>query len=184
MDFVPGRDLKEIRNEAKQNGRFLAETDVLSWANQLSGALEYLHSQDHAIVHRDIKPSNLKVTPAGVLKLVDFGLVKLLASDERTVTVIQGLGTAYYTPLEQYGGDSGHTDARTDIYSFGATPYHLLTNEPPAEAKQRFLRSDPLQPMRSIKPPVSANTHEPNLRALPLHPHRRPPNLPPLHPTI
>src|ERR1700730_11839196 len=61
MDFVPGRDLKEIMNEAKQNGRFLAEAEVLGWASQLSAALEYLHRQDHAIVHRDIKPSNLKV---------------------------------------------------------------------------------------------------------------------------
>jgi eukaryotic-like serine/threonine-protein kinase len=177
MDFVPGRDLKEITNEAKQNSRFLSETDVLSWASQLSGALEYLHNQDHAIVHRDIKPSNLKVTPAGVLKLVDFGLVKLLASDERTVTVIQGLGTAYYTPLEQYGGDSGHTDARTDIYSFGATLYHLLTNEPPAEAKERFLRSDALKPMRSINPAVSANTEQAILWAMALHPDDRPPDV-------
>src|SRR5258708_8199352 len=63
MDFVPGRDLKEIMNEAKQNGRFLAETDILSWANQLSGALEYLHNQDHAILHHHINPTNLKVPP-------------------------------------------------------------------------------------------------------------------------
>src|SRR5258708_12051581 len=152
MDFVPGRDLKEIRNEAKEKGLFLAETDVLSWRNQLSGALEYLHSQDHAIVHRDIKPSNLKVTPAGVLKLVDFGLVKLLVSDERTVSVIQGLGTAYYTPLEQYGGDSGHTDARTDIYSFRATLYPLLTNNPPAEAKTRLPRPPPPKPLPPHNP--------------------------------
>jgi eukaryotic-like serine/threonine-protein kinase len=177
MDFVPGRDLKEIMNEAKQNSRFLLEADVLSWAAQLAAALEYLHHQDHVIVHRDIKPSNLKVTPAGVLKLVDFGLVKLLVSDERTVTVIQGLGTAYYTPLEQYGGDSGHTDARTDIYSFGATLYNLLTNEPPAEAKQRFLRADALKPMRSINPAVSVTTEQAILWAMALHPDDRPPDV-------
>ena len=141
MDFVPGRDLRDVMNEAKQNGRFLEENEVLGWADQLANALEYLHQQDSSIVHRDIKPSNLKITPSGLIKLVDFGLVKLLVPDERTVTVIQGLGTAYYTPLEQYGGDSGHTDGRTDIYAFGATLYHLLTNEPPAEAKQRFLYS-------------------------------------------
>ena len=177
MDFVPGRDLKEIMNEAKQNNRFLPEAEVLSWAVQLAGALQYLHRQEHAIVHRDIKPSNLKVTPTGLLKLVDFGLVKLLASDERTVTVIQGLGTAYYTPLEQYGGDSGHTDARTDIYSFGATLYHLLTNEPPAEAKERFLRADALKPIRSINPAVSANTEQAILWAMALHPDDRPPDV-------
>ncbi len=181
MDFVPGRDLKEIMNEAKQANRFLPEAEVLNWANQLAGALEYLHSQDHAIVHRDIKPSNLKVTPAGVLKLVDFGLVKQLAPDERTVTVIQGLGTAYYTPLEQYGGDTGHTDARADIYSFGATLYHLLTNEPPAEAKERFLRSEALKPIRSINPTVTANTEQAINWAMALHPDDRPPDVATFH---
>jgi len=86
--------------------------------------LEYLHSQDPPIVHRDIKPSNLKLTPVGLLKLVDFGLVKILASDEMTITdVLQGRAVRLYsTPLEQYGGDAGHTDARSDIYSFGLYP--------------------------------------------------------------
>jgi serine/threonine-protein kinase len=177
MDYVPGRDLREIMNEARQNGRFAPEADVLAWAMQLADALEYLHKQESPIVHRDIKPSNLKVTPSGLLKLVDFGLVKLLALDERTVTIIQGVGTAYYTPLEQYGGDTGHTDARTDIYSFGATLYHLLTNEPPAEAKQRFLRAGALKPIRSINPAVSANTEQAILWAIALHPDDRPPDV-------
>jgi serine/threonine protein kinase len=177
MDFVPGRDLRDIMNEAKQNNLFLDESEVLSWADQLANALEYLHRQDSSIVHRDIKPSNLKITPSGLIKLVDFGLVKLLVPDERTVTVIQGLGTAYYTPLEQYGGDSGHTDARTDIYAFGATLYHLLTNEPPAEAKQRFLRAGSLKPIRSINPAVSARTEQAINWAMALHPDDRPPDV-------
>ena len=177
MDYVPGRDLREIMTEARANGRFLAESDVLNWAMQLADALEYLHRQDQPIVHRDIKPSNLKLTPSGTLKLVDFGLVKLLASDERTVTVIQGVGTAYYTPLEQYGGDSGHTDARSDLYSFGATLYHLLTNEPPAEAKQRFLRSDALKPMRGLNPSVGTSVEQAIGWALALHPDDRPPDV-------
>jgi serine/threonine-protein kinase len=177
MDFVPGRDLRDVMNEAKQNGRFLEENEVLGWADQLANALEYLHQQDSSIVHRDIKPSNLKITPSGLIKLVDFGLVKLLVPDERTVTVIQGMGTAYYTPLEQYGGDSGHTDGRTDIYAFGATLYHLLTNEPPAEAKQRFLRPDSLKPIRSINPAVSAHTEQAINWAMALHPDDRPPDV-------
>jgi serine/threonine-protein kinase len=177
MDFVPGKDLRELVAEAKANGRFLGEGEVLSWAFQLADALEYLHRQDSPIVHRDIKPSNLKITPSGLLKLVDFGLVKQLATDERTVTVIQGVGTAYYTPLEQYGGDTGHTDARTDIYSFGATLYHLLTNEPPAEAKGRFLRADALKPIRAINPAVTASTEQAVAWAMALHPDDRPPDV-------
>jgi eukaryotic-like serine/threonine-protein kinase len=178
MDFVPGRDLREILAEARQTGDFIPERNVIAWATQLADALEYMHRQDHPIVHRDIKPSNIKITPSGLVKLVDFGLVKLLAADERTVTVIQGVGTAYYTPLEQYGGDTGHTDARTDIYSFGATLYHLLTNEPPAEAKQRFLNSGSLKPIRSVNPAVSLNTEQAILWAMALHPNDRPPDIP------
>ncbi|MGQ0604149.1 MAG: serine/threonine-protein kinase [Anaerolineales bacterium] len=174
MDFVPGRDLKEIMDEARQNGRFLAESDVLDWAHQLLDALEFLHRQDPPVVHRDIKPSNVKLTPDGRLKLVDFGLVKLLGPEERTVTIVQGLGTVYYTPLEQYGGDTGNTDARSDIYAFGATLYHLLTNEPPAEAKQRFLRPEALRPPRSLNPNLSTRTERVILRAMAMHPDGRP----------
>lgn len=177
MDYVPGRDLKEIMDEARQNGRFLSETEVLGWANQLMAALEYLHAQEPPIVHRDIKPSNLKFTPSGLLKLVDFGLVKLLAPDERTVTVVQGLGTIFYTPLEQYGGDTGNTDARADIYAFGATLYHLLTNEPPAEAKQRFLRPEVLKLPRSINAALSGRVEKVMLWAMALHPNERPPSI-------
>ncbi|MGH2521590.1 MAG: serine/threonine-protein kinase, partial [Anaerolineales bacterium] len=178
MDYVPGRNLKEIMDEARQNGRFLSEAEVLGWAGQLADALGYLHRQEPPIVHRDIKPSNLKLTPNGLLKLVDFGLVKLLApDDERTVTLVQGLGSAHYTPLEQYGSDSGHTDARADIYSFSATLYHLLTNEPPAEAKQRFLRPDSLKLPRNLNPALSVNTERALLWALALHPDDRPPDV-------
>ncbi len=57
--------LRTLMLEAKQEGRFLFEVDVLNWAGQLANALIYLHSQDPPILHRDIKPSNLKVTPRG-----------------------------------------------------------------------------------------------------------------------
>ncbi len=177
MDFVPGRDLKTILDEARQNGDFLAESDVLKWALQLADALSYLHQQVPPIIHRDIKPSNLRLTPNGVLKLVDFGLVKLVAPDERTVTVVQGLGTAHYIPLEQYGDDTGHTDGRTDLYSLGATLYHLLTNEAPPEAKQRFLRPNSLKPPRSLNPAVSVHTERAILWAMALHPDDRPPDV-------
>ena len=174
MDFVPGKDLRTLMHEAKQSGSFLDEGDVLNWAGQLCDALIYLHSQEPPILHRDIKPSNLKLTPSGLLKLVDFGLVKVLAPGEVTVTILQGQGTALYTPLEQYGGDSGHTDLRSDIYAFGATLYHLLTNTAPTDARERFLNPDSLVSPQKINPDITPRTERAILWAMNLHPDERP----------
>jgi serine/threonine-protein kinase len=174
MDFVPGKDLRQLMMEARQNNTFLPEEDVLEWAKQLGEALKFLHIQEPSILHRDIKPSNLKLTPSGLVKLVDFGLVKMLAPGEVTITVLQGQGTALYTPLEQYGGDSGHTDARSDIYAFGGTLYHLLTNEPPLNVRDRFLNPGSLPRIRDINPDVSTRTERAVHWALQLHPEDRP----------
>jgi serine/threonine-protein kinase len=181
MDYVPGKDLRTLMMEARQREKKLSERDVLTWAAQLSDALSYMHSQDPPILHRDIKPSNLKLTPSGLIKLVDFGLVKILASEEMTVSVLQGRGTAIYTPLEQYGGDTGHTDARSDIYSFGATLYHLLTNHPPVEARERFLHPDILVPPRQLNPDLTTRTDRAILWALSLHPDDRPQDVEAFH---
>ena len=174
MDYVPGKDLRTLLLEARRKKTFLKEIDVLGWGDQLANALAFLHSQEPPIVHRDIKPSNLKLMPNGLLKLVDFGLVKILAPEEVTITIIQGQGTALYTPLEQYGGSDAHTDIRSDIYAFGATLYHLLTNESPADARKRFLHPESLVPLRQINPAVSMRTERAVLWAMSLHPDERP----------
>jgi len=174
MDFVPGKDLRQLMMDAQQQDTFLTEDEVLDWASQLADALKYLHTQDPAILHRDIKPSNLKLTPNGLVKLVDFGLVKMLAPGEVTITVLQGQGTALYTPLEQYGGDVGHTDARSDVYAFGATLYHLLTNQAPVNVRDRFLNPGSLTPVRQINPNVSIRTERAIHWAMQLHPEDRP----------
>jgi serine/threonine-protein kinase len=174
MDYVPGKDLRTLMLEARQDNRFLDEIDVLAWANQLADALSYLHNLQPPVLHRDIKPSNLKLTPAGLLKLVDFGLVKVLMPGEVTITVLQGQGTAIYTPLEQLGGDSGHTDARSDIYTFGATLYNLLTNQAPTEARERFLDPSLFIAPRKINPLISLRTEKAILWAMGLHPNERP----------
>jgi serine/threonine protein kinase len=173
MDYVPGKDLRTLMQEQKRMGKFLAERDVLNWADQIADALIYLHSQSPAILHRDIKPSNIKLTPNGIIKLVDFGLVKLLVSGEKTVTVVHGHGSAYYTPLEQYGGDTGHTDPRSDVYSFGATLYHLFTNQPPREARERFLDVESELPIREYNKNISPRTEKAVMIAMSVHPDQR-----------
>lgn len=175
MDYVPGQDLKQILDEARRNGRFLPEKQVLQWAQQIMDALAYLHRQDPPILHRDIKPANIKLTPDNRIKLVDFGLVKLMAPDDnRTITVLQGRGTALYTPLEQYGGDSAHTDVRTDIYALGATLYHLLTGRPPLEARARFLNPGLLRRPQEVNDGISRHVSEAILWAMEMHPSQRP----------
>ncbi len=174
MDYIPGQDLRSLLMEARRNKRYLPEKEVLTWADQIANALTFLHGQEPPIVHRDIKPSNLKLMPHGLIKLVDFGLVKILAPEEVTITIIQGQGTALYTPLEQYGGSDAHTDIRSDIYSFAATLYHLLTNEPPADARKRFLSPESLIPLRQVNSSLSPRTEKAVMWAMSMHPDERP----------
>ncbi len=177
MDFVPGQDLREVIEHARHKEQFIPEDQVLTWGEQLIDALEYLHQQDPPVLHRDIKPSNIKLMPNGTIKLVDFGLVKLMVPDDnRTVTVLQGRATIQYAPLEQIGGDTGYTDSRSDIYSLGATLYHLLTNEPPPDAKTRYVRGKRQSTLSisEINHKVSPQTEQAVLHALGLHPEDRP----------
>ncbi|MEJ2484102.1 MAG: serine/threonine-protein kinase [Anaerolineales bacterium] len=163
-----------LPGDTKRQTREQFQREAIVLARQICNALIFLHSQDPPILHRDIKPSNLKLTPNDVVKLVDFGLVKILSTDDATITIVQGRGTALYTPLEQYGGDTGHTDARSDIYALGATLYHLLTNTPPAEARERFLHPERSVQMREINPDISPRTERAIDWALSLHPDHRP----------
>lgn len=173
MDYVPGDDLRTLMLDEKKRGKYLPERVVLSWADQIADALIYLHNQSPVILHRDIKPSNIKLTPNGIIKLVDFGLVKILISGEKTITVVHGHGSAYYTPLEQYGGDTGHTDPRSDVYSFGATLYHLMTNKAPKEARERFLDLEGELPIRDSNKNISPRTERAINIAMNVHPDKR-----------
>lgn len=175
MDFVEGEDLSALVDQARAAGKFLPVDHVLAWTRQLASALGYLHNQAPPILHRDIKPSNIKLTPSGTIKLVDFGLVKAVTQDDTaTITVIQGRGTAPYTPLEQYGGEVLHTDARSDVYALGATLYHLLTNRAPESARDRFLKPSSMVEPRRLNSGVPEALSSATMTAMSLHPDDRP----------
>jgi len=175
MDYVHGPDLHQLVADTRREGRFLPESTVLAWADQLCDALNYLHHQSPPVLHRDIKPANIKLTPEGRVKLVDFGLVKPLDPDDpSTRTGLHGVGSLPYTPLEQYVDEVGHTDPRSDVYGLGATLYHLLTGQEPPSAQARFLNPMVLTPPCRINPAISPEVEAATLLAMGLHPQERP----------
>ena len=94
---------------------------------QVGAALE--RAAERGIVHRDIKPENLLVTRSGEVKVADFGLARLAADDVELTQAGTTLGTPLYMSPEQGRGEA--VDARSDLYSLGATVYHLLAGRPP-----------------------------------------------------
>ena len=149
MDYVEGKSLHELLLE---RGGPLEETDVLGWARQVCDALTYLHTHSPPIIHRDIKPENIIITAADRAILVDFGISKLY-DPGKGPTVGAKAVTPGYSPLEQYG--RGRTDARSDVYSLGATLYSLLTGKLPPEAPDLSSGADTLVPPREVNPAVS-----------------------------
>src|SRR5947199_46808 len=161
MEFVPGRTLEQILENAKAP---LDEEQVIKWMTQVCEALSYIHSQSPPIILRDLKPGNIMITPDNNIQLIDFGIARKFDPNKRTNT--ENLGTISYASPEHLGsitapgqkrsalnpGKLVQTDARSDIYSLGATMYHLLTNHEP----------DPIQT------PVSGSilARNPRLRAV------------------
>jgi serine/threonine protein kinase len=172
MDYVEGEDLLSLLERTKQP---LDEQSVLRWAEQVLDALAYLHTQrPQSIIHRDIKPANLRTNLLGQVKLVDFGLVKLLdRNSPETKLELRGIGTPAYAPLEQFASSDDHTDTRSDIYALGATLYHLLTNFYPPDVHQRMLNPDSLPRPRQLNQMLSENTERVILKAMEVYPNDR-----------
>jgi serine/threonine protein kinase len=126
MEYVDGVNLRRLMQE----GRLTPEM-ALKMVPQICEALEYAHNE--AIVHRDIKPENLLLDHKGQVKIADFGLAKLLGSDENLAHLTgtgEVMGTYQYMAPEQMQHPSA-VDHRADIYSLGVVFYEMLTGELP-----------------------------------------------------
>ena len=154
MEYVQGTSLQD-RIAAKASVGGLPLEEALHYVVQIAGALAAAHAA--GIVHRDVKPGNIMVTEAGQVKLLDFGLAKLLECgeiDESATTLTAGarteegvvLGTAAYMSPEQAEGKA--VDARSDIFSFGIVLYEILTGRRPFQGDSHTKSPAPL-PRRS-----------------------------------
>jgi serine/threonine protein kinase/Tol biopolymer transport system component len=125
LELVEGETLAERIQAAGRDGLPIA--DVLAIARQIADALDAAH--DKGIVHRDLKPANIKITPAGTVKVLDFGLAKAVNAgpDTDSGRSHEGaiLGTTAYMSPEQARGQS--VDKRADIWAFGCVLYEMLT---------------------------------------------------------
>ncbi len=148
MDYIEGDDL---RQRIEKQGT-LNESEAIRIGAAVCDALSYLHTRKPPTLHRDIKLGNIKLTPDGNVILVDFGLAKQAWEHEETMTGARAM-TPGYSPPEQYG--SARTDARSDIYSLGATLYAAITGVVPEDSLMRAVDGVVLTPVRKHKPAIS-----------------------------
>ena len=147
MEFISGDDLQVLLAE---RGRPFPIEQVLSWADDLLKALDYLHKQDPPILHRDIKPANLKLTQQDEIILLDFGLAKGTTGQTSSIMTSKSIFgfTPNFAPLEQIQGTG--TGPKSDLYALAATLYYLMTGVIPPDALTRITevangKPDPLR---------------------------------------
>lgn len=132
MEYVEGQTLYDIMQPPPVGeGRNFSEAEALDIMIQISDALAHAHKRN--LIHRDVKPKNILLTSDGVAKLTDLGLARAMDDKDAAESEAgKAYGTPYYISPEQIRGDVD-IDYRADIYSLGATMYHLVTGRPPFE---------------------------------------------------
>lgn len=164
MEFVEGKTLYDIMQPPPVGeGKNFSEAEALDITIQMADALAHAH--ERGLIHRDVKPKNILLTPQGVAKLTDLGLAR--ASDDKEAAESEAgkaYGTPYYISPEQIRGEVD-IDYRADIYSLGATMYHLVTGRPPFDgdtpsAVMHKHLKQPLIPADHINTALSAGIGE------------------------
>jgi serine/threonine-protein kinase len=151
MEYVEGTTIKDELTK----GKIYEEKEAIDIILQIAQALDHAHRRQ--LIHRDIKPANIVLTPEGIAKLADLGMAREtdnrdLARAEKGMTI----GTPYYIAPEQIKS-RGHVDSRSDMYSLGATLYHMVTGQPPFPGQEvdEVLRAHLEQ---ELTPPDHLNT--------------------------
>ena len=159
MEYVEGKTLYE--DLAK--GKIFSEEEAINITIQVASALAHAHAK--GLIHRDVKPKNIMINSAGIVKLADLGLARDAADIEMAKSEAgKAFGTPYYISPEQIRGEID-IDGRCDIYSLGATLYHMVTGKVPFEAStpsevMRKHLKEPLVPPDHINTTLSAGASE------------------------
>jgi tetratricopeptide (TPR) repeat protein len=159
MEFVEGVTVEQL---VQSEGR-LGVVEALRITAQVLQALEYAHARK--IIHRDVKPSNMMRSPAGVVKLMDFGLAKSIEKGDKASLIA---GTPAYMPPEQLYGR--RVDHRADLYATAASLYEMLSGRLPFESMDR---TDLPPPLRALHPEVPEVIERVIVRGLSVDPEQR-----------
>jgi serine/threonine-protein kinase len=164
MEYVEGRTLYDVMQPPPVGeGRNFSEAEALAIGIQMADALAHAHRK--GLIHRDVKPKNIILTPANVAKLTDLGLAREVQDQQAAESEAgKAYGTPYYISPEQIRGDVD-IDFRADVYSLGATLYHMVTGRPPFDGDSpsavmhKHLR-EPLIPPDHINVALSSGISE------------------------
>jgi tRNA A-37 threonylcarbamoyl transferase component Bud32 len=166
MKYIPGGDLSARLRKAP--GGRLEEPEVAEWGIQVADVLQYLHTRPQQIIYRDLKPANLMIdSNSNRVMLIDFGIARWVNRQEKGVTAV---GTMGYAPPELF---SGQADPRVDIYSLGATMFHLLTGSDPQDNPLLIFDFGKNPRPRQINPALSSEIEQILIRAVEYKPEQR-----------
>src|SRR5215469_10530407 len=161
IEYIPGMNLEERQMLARGP---LPEPAVLPWMIDICDVLNYLHQKKPPIIVRDLKPANVIIPPHNEARLIDFGIARRYKPGQRTNT--ENLGTMTYASPEHLGRTQ--TDERSDIYSLGATMFHLLTNHEPTPLETPYPGK-----LRQYQPTLSSATEAAVIKAMQIDPRQR-----------